>query len=155
MVSRPNEVISTGRRTASKKDATCWEKAHGSALFNLNDSITDWGLREDAVDKENFKSSCWKPKKVRGEQHFELFIKASAGIAVLEVDAEGNERKSYIVPQHEVLSTLETWKAEVEAMTPNSSDVTAKSIHNIGIKASKPKSKGVEKAYDATTDKYI
>jgi hypothetical protein len=155
MVSRPNEVITTGRRAAPKKDATCWEKAHASALANLNDSISDWNIRDGAVDKENFKSTCWQPKKVRGERHFELKIKVSGSNAILEVDADGNPRRSHVVPHHEVLSTLETWKAEVEAMTPNSSDVTAKSIHQVGITVAKPKSKETTKTYDKATDKYI
>ena len=155
MVSIPKNTISTGRKKNTKKNATCWEKGHGSAMDNLTDSLTDWEAREHAVDKESFKSSCWRPRKVRGEGHFELWINVSGRKADLSMNDNGEPQTSVIVPFDEVQPTLTTWRNEVASMKQGSDDITAKSIHRLAVAIAEPKAKNHKKSYSKSEDKWV
>ena len=155
MVSIPKNIIKTGRKKNPKKDATCWEKGHGSAMDNLNESLSDWNAREEAVDPESFKSSCWRPRKVRGERHFEIWINVSGRKADLSIDDDGKPQTSFIVPMDEVHPMLMAWRNEVADMTKGSDNITAKSIHKLAVAIAEPKAKDHKKSYDKSKDKWV
>lgn len=146
MVYMPSDVVNLDdvkKPKKSTKVVTCFDKAKQSALTNLIKSIADWDARTNAVNKEEFKSQCWKYTKINRQTFVACWIKVSGSKAYLPAPADKNV---LVLREEQVRECLTAWKDDFEKASPDSKDETMKSAHQIFIDAGK---RATNKTYDA------
>jgi hypothetical protein len=158
------------KRAEKKPQPSIWERYHGKAKSNINESIEDWNNRYGNGTGGNRVKASPPPKPTpsknwrvvpgtdalgdkEGDTGEILYIFWKAGPGTLElwdeVEGDAESTKLFMVPAVEALPALNALKGAIDGLTKDSD--LGKLFHSAAINVAAVRAKGT---YNAEADRY-